>query len=186
MAPPPEGPPTPPAPAAPLIGRSARLNASTHIERGWNFISRGEHAAAEEELQKALKLVPDDTQAASLLGWAQMLQGKYDDALYHFHGVLQREPAHAIARVNVGYICLKKSIYGEAIEHLSRAIRDSSDRKATLYAHFYLGLLYSSREIPVVLFSMLFGCTALAGSEGGVCAVARVAAPSSRAPERAA
>jgi tetratricopeptide (TPR) repeat protein len=133
----------PPAPG----GRSAQLNASTHIERGWNLISRGEHAQAAEELLKALKLVPDDTQAASLLGWALMLQEKYDDALFHFHAVLQREPAHAIARVNVGYICLKKGIYGEAIEHLTRASRDTSDRKATLYAHFYLGLLYSSREM---------------------------------------
>lgn len=140
-----------PSPSAPAptegSGRSARLNASTHIERGWNLISRGEPAAAEGELQKALKLVPDDTQAASLLGWAQMLQAKYDDALVHFNTVLQREPAHAIARVNVGYICLKKGIYGEAIEHLSRAIREAGDRKATLYAHFYLGLLYASREM---------------------------------------
>ena len=147
MAASPDDPATPLPPAAPLTGRSARLNASTHIEKGWNLISRGEHAAAEQELQKALKLVPDETQAASLLGWAQMLQGKYDDALFQFHAVLQREPTHAIARVNVGYICLKKSIYGEAIEHLTRAIRDSGDRKATLYAHFYLGLLYSSREM---------------------------------------
>jgi tetratricopeptide (TPR) repeat protein len=142
-----DGPGTPPGLPELPPRRSALLNASTHIERGWNLISRGEHAAAEEELQKALKLVPDDTQAASLLGWAQMLQEKYDDALFQFHGVLQREPEHAIARVNVGYICLKKSIFGEAIEHLSRAINDSVDRKATLYAHFYLGLLYSSREM---------------------------------------
>jgi tetratricopeptide (TPR) repeat protein len=127
--------------------RSARLNASTHIERGWNFISRGEHEAAEAELAKALKLVPYDTQAASLLGWAQMLQGKHDDALVHFHSVLQREPAHAIARVNVGYICLKKGIYGEAIEHLTRVIHEAGDRKATLYAHFYLGQLYAAREM---------------------------------------
>jgi tetratricopeptide (TPR) repeat protein len=140
--------PSPQAPAAAEgLVRSARLNASTHVERGWNLISRGEPAAAEEELQKALKLVPDDTQAASLLGWAQMLQEKYDDALVQFNAVLQRDPTHAIARVNVGYICLKKSIYGEAIEHLSRAIREAGDRKATLYAHFYLGLLYSSREM---------------------------------------
>jgi tetratricopeptide (TPR) repeat protein len=139
--------PDPPSSTAPVAGRSARLNASTHIERGWNFISRGEHAAAEEELQKAIALVPDDTQAASLLGWAMMLQEKYDDALVHFYAVLQRDPEHAIARVNVGYICLKKTIYGEAIEHLTRCIKESTDRKATLYAHFYLGLLYSQREM---------------------------------------
>ena len=139
--------PDPPSSSAPVPGRSARLNASTHIERGWNLISRGEHAAAEEELQKAIALVPDDTQAAALLGWALMLQEKYDDALVHFYSVLQRDPKHAIARVNVGYICLKKAIYGEAIEHLTRCIKESTERKATLYAHFYLGLLYSQREM---------------------------------------
>jgi tetratricopeptide (TPR) repeat protein len=58
-----------------------------------------------------------------------------------------REPANALARINVGYICLKKGIFGEAIEHLSRAIRLDNDRKATLYAHFYLGLVYQEREM---------------------------------------
>lgn len=148
MSPDPDAPPfKSSAPALDRPGRSARLNASTHIERGWNLISRGEHAAAEEELLKALALVPDDPQAASLLGWALMLQEKYDDALVHFQVVLQSDPTHAIARVNVGYICLKKSIYGEAIEHLTRAIDEAEDRKAVLYAHFYLGLLYSAREM---------------------------------------
>jgi len=34
--------------------------------------------------------------------------------------------------------------FGEAIEHLSKAIRLDNDKKATLYAHFYLGLVYSA------------------------------------------
>jgi len=136
-----------PTPVPVDVSRSAKLNASTHIERGWSLISLDQHSAAEDELLRALALVPDDTQAAALLGWALMLQGKYDDALFRFHMVLQREPAHAIARVNVGYICLKKGIYGEAIEHLTRVIRESSDRKAILYAHLYLGLLYAAREM---------------------------------------
>ncbi|MGH7674498.1 MAG: tetratricopeptide repeat protein, partial [Gemmatimonadales bacterium] len=46
-----------------------------------------------------------------------------------------------------GYICLKKRIFGEAIEHLSKAIRLANDKKATLYAHFYLGLVYLQREM---------------------------------------
>src|SRR5258705_327740 len=52
-----------------------------------------------------------------------------------------------VARINVGYICLKKRIFGEAIEHLSKVIRLDNDRKATLYAHFYLGLVYLQREM---------------------------------------
>ncbi|HSA57365.1 MAG TPA: tetratricopeptide repeat protein [Gemmatimonadaceae bacterium] len=127
--------------------RADHLNASSHMEKGWSLISLGEYAAAEQALEKALALVPNDTQAAALLGWAQMLQEEYDDALRHFQRVLEREPANALARVNVGYICLKKGIFGEAIEHLSRTIRLDNDRKATLYAHYYLGLLYFERDM---------------------------------------
>ena len=76
-----------------------------------------------------------------------MLQEKYDDALMSFQKVLMRQPANALARINVGYICLKKRIFGEAIEHLSKAIRLDNDRKAVLYAHFYLGLVYLEREM---------------------------------------
>src|SRR4051794_5566984 len=123
------------------------IGASTFIEKGWSRISLGDYVGAEEALTKALTLAPNEPQAVSLLGWAQMLQEKYDDALMQFQKVLMREPANALARINVGYICLKKRIFGEAIEHLSRAIRLDSDRKATLYAHFYLGLVYLERDM---------------------------------------
>ena len=76
-----------------------------------------------------------------------MLNEKYDDAMMSFQKVLMRQPANALARINVGYICLKKGIFGEAIEHLSKAIRLDNDKKATLYAHFYLGLVYLEREM---------------------------------------
>ena len=65
----------------------------------------------------------------------------------NFQRVLMKEPANALARINVGYICLKKRIFGEAIEHLSKAIRLDNDAKATLYAHYYLGLVYLEREM---------------------------------------
>jgi tetratricopeptide (TPR) repeat protein len=123
------------------------LGASTYIEKGWSLISLGDHAGAIQSLQKALHLAPGDTQAESLLGWAQMLHEEYDDALQTFSKVLMKEPANSLARINVGYICLKKRIFGEAIEHLSKAIRLDNDKKATLYAHFYLGLVYLQREM---------------------------------------
>src|SRR5207253_5422388 len=85
--------------------------------------------------------------AQSLRGWSLMLQDKLDDALLNFQKVLVREPQNALARINLGYICLKKRIFGEAIEHLSRAIRLGNDKKATLYAHFYLGLVYLERDM---------------------------------------
>ncbi len=123
------------------------IGASTFIEKGWSLISLGDHAGAIQALEKALQLSPGDTQAESLLGWAQMLHEDYDDALQTFQKVLMKDPANSLARINVGYICLKKQIFGEAIEHLSKAIRLDNDKKASLYAHFYLGLVYLEREM---------------------------------------
>jgi tetratricopeptide (TPR) repeat protein len=123
------------------------LGASTFIEKGWSLISLGDYGAAIQALEKALTLSPGAAEAQSLLGWAQMLNEDYDDALGNFSKVLMKEPANALARINVGYICLKKGIFGEAIEHLSKAIRLDNDRKATLYAHYYLGLVYLEREM---------------------------------------
>jgi tetratricopeptide (TPR) repeat protein len=127
--------------------RADHLGASTFIEKGWSLIALGDHAGAEQALLRALELAPGDLQALALLGWAQMLDLKFDDALAAFSRVLAAQPGNALARVNVGYICLKKRIFGEAIEHLSRAIRLDNDRKAVLYAHFYLGLVYLEREM---------------------------------------
>jgi tetratricopeptide (TPR) repeat protein len=123
------------------------LGASTYIEKGWSLMSLGDYDGAIQALEKALTLAPGAVDATSLLGWAQMLNQDYDDALGNFSKVLMKEPANALARINVGYICLKKGIFGEAIEHLSKAIRLDNDRKATLYAHYYLGLVYLEREM---------------------------------------
>ncbi len=138
--------------AAPDIGEKPvipadHIGASTFIEKGWSLLSLGDYAGSIQALNKALELSPNDAQSESLLGWAQMLKEDYDDALMTFQKVLMREPANSLARINVGYICLKKRIFGEAIEHLSKAIRLGNDKKASLYAHYYLGLVYLEREM---------------------------------------
>jgi tetratricopeptide (TPR) repeat protein len=144
--------PVPPSNAPQFSGerpvvRADHIGASTFIEKGWSKLSLGDHEGSEVALRKALELSPNDPQTEALLGWALMLQEKYDDALLMFQKVLMRQPQNALARINVGYICLKKRIFGEAIEHLSRAIRLDNDKKASLYAHFYLGLVYLERDM---------------------------------------
>lgn len=131
---------------APVV-HADHIGASTFIEKGWSRLSLGDYVAAEQALKKAIELSPNDPQSEALLGWSLMLQEKYDDALHWFQKVLAREPQNSLARINVGYICLKKKTWNEAIEHLSRAIRLDNDKKATLYAHFYLGLVYLERDM---------------------------------------
>lgn len=136
----------PPGPAG-ALPRADHLGSSTFSERGWNAIAGGDYERAVRELERALELAPDEPRALGLLGWAKMLQERYDEALLALQRVLARDPENALARANLGYVCLKKGIFGEAIEHLSRVIRLDGDRKATLYAHFYLGLVYLEREM---------------------------------------
>ncbi|HVT41044.1 MAG TPA: tetratricopeptide repeat protein [Gemmatimonadaceae bacterium] len=137
----------PPFSADRPVTRSDHLGASTFIEQGWSQLSLGDYDGAEASLTTALDLVPGDPNAQALLGWAQMLNEKHDEALLNFQRVLIREPQNSLARINVGYICLKKKIFTEAIEHLSRTIRLGQDKRAVLYAHFYLGLVYFDREM---------------------------------------
>lgn len=130
-----------------VSARVDHLGASTFIEKGWSKLSLGDPAGAEVALRKALDLSPGDADTETLLGWSLMMQQQYDAALVVFHAVLMRHPDHALARTNVGYVCLRKQLFGEAIEHLSGAIRLDSDHKATLYAHLYLGMVYHEREM---------------------------------------
>lgn len=134
----------PAAASAPLVDR---LGSSTFLERGWSEIAGGEYAAAVRTLRRAAELAPGDTAAELMLGWALMRDERYDEALLLLQRVLARDPANLLARANLGYICLRKRIFGEAVEHLSRVLHDATDRKATLYANFYMGLLYLEREM---------------------------------------
>jgi tetratricopeptide (TPR) repeat protein len=122
------------------------LNASTFVERGWSRIAVGDYVGAELALHKALDLHPTDAHAQTLLGWAQMSQGKYDEAMERFQQVLAKDENHALAHINVGYVLLRRRQHDAAVEHLSRAIALNSDRKATLYGHYYLGLVYLEQE----------------------------------------
>lgn len=128
-------------------GRIDHLGASTFIEKGWSKLSLLDADGAESAFRRALELAPGSSEAETLLSWALMQQGRFDEAMVVLQRVLQRDPQHALAQTNVGYICLRKGIYGEAIEHLSSVIRADSDRRAVLYAHLYLGMVYRERDM---------------------------------------
>jgi tetratricopeptide (TPR) repeat protein len=140
-----------PSPSPALIhaatGRVDHLGASTFVSKGWSAISTGDYAAAEQALLRALELAPGDSEATALLGWALGALRRHTEALALLGDLIAREPAHGLARVSIGFAHLERGSYGEAIEHLARAARGDDDRKAALYANFYLGLVYQRREM---------------------------------------
>lgn len=119
----------------------------TLIDKGWNYIASGDYEKAQEVLETAMKKAPSDVRVMKLLGWAYMYEEKYDDALMLYQKVLSIEPQDDLSRNNLGYICYKKKIFGEAIEHLSRVIKEGTDANAKLYANHYLGLVYFERNM---------------------------------------
>ncbi len=127
--------------------RIDHLGASTFVEKGWSLLSLGDSAGAEGALRRALQLAPEQSEAAALLGWAQMAQAHYEEALLTFLRVLRREPNNALAHASVGYVCLCRERYDDAVEHLLHAVRLDNDRRAVLYAHLYLGMVYRARAM---------------------------------------
>jgi tetratricopeptide (TPR) repeat protein len=135
-----------PAAIAPAT-RIDHLGSSTFMDRGWSAIASGDYDKAVAALQRAVELAPGESACEVLLGWALMLRGDLDHALVLLQTVLAREPSNMLARTNLGYICLKKGIFGEATEHLAVVLESETDRKAVLYANFYMGLLYLEQEM---------------------------------------
>lgn len=119
----------------------------TLIDKGWNFIASGDYAEAEKVLEPALEKAPNNVKVLKLLGWAYMYTEKFDNALLLYQKVLNIHPTDEMARNNLGYICYKKKIFGEAIEHLSKVIKTGKDASASLYANYYLGLIYFERNM---------------------------------------
>lgn len=128
--------------SAPVVGQPRvidELNASTFVERGWSRIASGDFSGAIESLEKALALNPGDAYAETLLGWAVMSDGKLDDAVALCEHVLQRMPEYALAHVILGASLLRRGQFESALEHIDHALQLDSDRKATLYGHYFRG-----------------------------------------------
>ncbi|GAI02360.1 unnamed protein product [marine sediment metagenome] len=78
---------------------------------------------------------------------ALMNKELYDNAMLYLQQVLLIDSDNPFALNNLGYICYKKGVWGEAIEHLTKVVKQTRDRTAALYASYYLGLLYYDRSM---------------------------------------
>lgn len=128
-----------PAPGRPRV--VDELNASTFVDRGWSKLAVGDFVAAEVALRKALELNPGDLYAAVLLAWAEVAQERSDDALARLAVVLAGAPQHALGHVVAGHAHLRAERWPEAEAHLAQALALEGDRKAALYAWYYMGQL---------------------------------------------
>ena len=126
---------------------SAELDLATLLDRAWNLIVMDDYDEAVSVLKKVINIDRQNIKGMGLMGLALMNKQQYDDAMLYLQRVLVIEPENPFALNNLGYICYKKGIWGEAIEHLGHAARQTRDRTAALYANYYLGLVYYERSM---------------------------------------
>jgi tetratricopeptide (TPR) repeat protein len=116
-------------------------------QKAWDQIIACDWDGALATLTRTVELAPDDMRILVLLGWAYSGKEMYEKAEGIYDLVLEKEPEHPMALANLGYISLKRCNYREAIEFLSRALRQDSDKTAIIYANYYMGLVYFERQM---------------------------------------
>jgi tetratricopeptide (TPR) repeat protein len=126
---------------------SAELDIATLLDRAWNLIAVEDYDEAVRSIQQVLDIEPKNIRGLGLMGLVLMNKEKYDQAMMCFQQVIIEDPDNPFALNNLGYICYKKGIWGEAIEHLTKASKQQKDRMAMLYANYYLGLVYLERSM---------------------------------------
>ena len=129
------------------LARADDLDVSTYLDRAWNRLASCRYEDALAEVNRALERVPGSEDAATLRGWALMRLDRLEEARQALESVLRLNSSAALARASLGYVALREGRFAEALEHLSLAARDATDRKAVLYAHLYLGMLYTRRAL---------------------------------------
>ncbi|MGI6242734.1 MAG: tetratricopeptide repeat protein [Prevotella sp.] len=107
-----------------------------HIRNGNKLYREQNYAKAETEYRKALGRNSRNAQAQYNLGCALMQQQKDSSAVVYFENAGKSETAHkrkAMAYHNIGVICQKHQLYGEAIEAYKESLRNNPSDHETRY-----------------------------------------------------
>lgn len=106
------------------------------IRSGNRLFREQNYAKAEVEYRKAISKNPNNAQAVYNLGNALMAQQKDSSAIVQFTkaGKMETSPVRrAKSYHNIGTICQKSRLYGEAIDAYKEALRDNPNDNETRY-----------------------------------------------------
>ena len=107
-----------------------------HIRQGNKLYHHEEYAKAEVEYQKALAANQRNPQALYNLGCALMMQQKDSAAIVQFENAGKLETSKkrkSMSYHNIGWICQKHQMYGEAIEAYKESLRNNPTDEETRY-----------------------------------------------------
>lgn len=114
--------------------------ASTLVALGVALNARSSYSDAKDVLTRALALEPDHLEAEAALAEAEAALGDLDAAEARANRVLARSNAHAVARLVVGMVRLKRERYEEARDALKQAVEANP---MSPKGHYQLSLAYA-------------------------------------------
>ncbi len=95
--------------------------AETHVLLGSSYLQRGQLDVAKEELDKALKIAPDHSQANNIMAVLQWRFKDYDKAERLFRKALASDEKNASAQHNYGAFLCDRGKITEGVRHFDAA-----------------------------------------------------------------
>lgn len=111
----------------PLLWATRAYNA------GRGALSSGDFPRAEEQLQRAFALAPDNSEINLALGNLRLAQGNRVEARSFYSAVLRLDPRHKGALNNLGVMALEDGQFTEARGYFEKAIREEPSNAKTYY-----------------------------------------------------
>ena len=127
------------APCFREVLKKSPLNARAHYNLAVSLVALHQLDDATKELQAALTISPNYTNAEDLLGSAAIQKKDFEQAQSHFRHVLTIEPNDFYAHYNLGTLAAVQKQWDQARDHLQAALKASPDDSQT---HNTLGSVY--------------------------------------------
>ena len=99
--------------------------AETHVLLGSSYFQRGQLDVAKQELDKALKLIPDHSQANNIMAVLQWRLKKYDEADRLFRKALDKDASNSSAHHNYGAFLCDRGKLDAGVRHFDAAAVDA-------------------------------------------------------------
>lgn len=144
---------------------------AVHTELGALYLSRGQLDIAQQELERALQVDPDDSYANNIMGLLQIRLKNDDAAERHFRRSIGEQPDNSDARNNYGVFLCEHGRLDDADEQFQAALKSplyknpeqanvnaglcrlKKGDKAAAVAYFRAALRTAPRH-PIALFNM--------------------------------
>lgn len=95
-----------------------------HTQLGASYLQRNQLDIAKQELERALEVDPDNSEANNVMGLLQIRLKDDSRAEQHFERSISEDPANSDARNNYGVFLCERARYAEADNQFRRAIEN--------------------------------------------------------------